>query len=79
MSEKRILIIDKSTKLLDIADYGEILSTEKSNKINFPVNIYKIKWENLKLYLNEFVYKLNVHYFKENLFDKQVMASITGL
>ncbi|MDI6049462.1 IS1595 family transposase, partial [Flavobacterium sp. XS2P24] len=31
------------------------------------------------LYLNEFVYKLNRRYFEEKLFDRLVIASITGL
>jgi hypothetical protein len=31
------------------------------------------------LYLNEFVYKLNRRYFEEKLFDRLVIANITGL
>ncbi|MDP3311723.1 MAG: IS1595 family transposase, partial [Lutibacter sp.] len=39
----------------------------------------KIKGKYLQLYLNEFVYKLNRRYFEEKLFDRLVIAGITGL
>lgn len=48
-------------------------------KRNFLGNFHKIKGKYLQLYLNEFVYKLNRRYFEEKLFDRLVMASITGL
>ena len=41
-------------------------------------NYHKIKGKYLQLYLNEFVYKLNRRYFGEQLFDRVVVASITG-
>jgi hypothetical protein len=31
------------------------------------------------MYLNEFVYKLNRRYFGEKLFDRLIIAGITGL
>jgi hypothetical protein len=31
------------------------------------------------MYLNEFVYKLNRRYFGEKLFDRLLIAGITGL
>ncbi|MCK0123988.1 IS1595 family transposase [Gelidibacter sp. F2691] len=48
-------------------------------KRNFAGNYYKIKKKYLQLYLNEFVYKLNRRYFGERIFNRLVIASITGL
>ena len=48
-------------------------------KRNFTGNYHKIKRKYLQLYLNEFVYKLNRRYFGERIFDRLVIASITGL
>lgn len=48
-------------------------------KRNFLGNYHKIKGKYLQLYLNEFVYKLNRRYFGERLFDRLVIANITGL
>ena len=42
-------------------------------------NYHKIKGKYLQLYLNEFIYKLNRRYFGERLFDRLVIAGITGL
>ena len=33
----------------------------------------------LQLYLNEFVYKLNRRYFGDRIFDRLIIANITGL
>lgn len=41
-------------------------------------NYHKIKGKYLQLYLNEFVYKLNRRYFGDKLFDRLVIANITG-
>ncbi|NQX86522.1 MAG: IS1595 family transposase, partial [Flavobacteriaceae bacterium] len=38
-----------------------------------------IKGKYLQRYLDEFVYKLNRRYFGDKLFDRVVIASITGL
>ena len=48
-------------------------------KRNFLGNHHKIKGKYLQMYLNEFVYKLNRRYFGEKLFDRLVIAGITGL
>lgn len=53
--------------------------TISNAKRNFLGNYHKIKGKYLQLYLNEFVYKLNRRYFKDKLFDRLVIASITGL
>lgn len=42
-------------------------------------NYHKIKGKYLQLYLNEFVYKLNRRYFGDRLFERLVIANITGL
>lgn len=47
-------------------------------KRNLLGNYHKIKGKYLQLYLNEFVYKLNRRYFGEQLFDRVIVASITG-
>ena len=47
-------------------------------KRNFVGNYHKIKKKYLQLYLNEFVYKLNRRYFGEKIFDRLVIANITG-
>lgn len=48
-------------------------------KRNFTGTYHKIKRKYLQLYLNEFVYKLNRRYFGGRIFDRLVIASITGL
>lgn len=48
-------------------------------KRNFVGTYHKIKRKYLQLYLNEFIYKLNRRYFGERLFDRLVIAGITGL
>jgi hypothetical protein len=94
--EKSIVLTDKSTSYVDIADYIEMHVTEKSTKQttseslrwvhifisnakrNLLGNYHKIKGKYLQLYLNEFVYKLNRRYFGERLFDRVIIAAITG-
>lgn len=53
--------------------------TISNAKRNLLGNFHKIKRKYLQLYLNEFVYKLNRRYFEEKLFDRLIIASITGL
>ena len=95
--EKSIVFTDDSTSYVDISDYVELHSSEKSSekltketlrwvhitisnaKRNFLGNYHKIKGKYLQMYLNEFVYKLNRRYFGEKLFDRLVIAGITGL
>ena len=42
-------------------------------------NYHKIKRKYLQLYLNEFVYKVNRRYFGDKLFDRVIIAAITGI
>ena len=46
---------------------------------NLLGNYHRIKRKYLQLYLNEFVYKLNRRYFGERIFDRLVVANITGI
>jgi len=48
-------------------------------KRNMLGNYHKIKRKYLQLYLNEFIYKLNRRYFGERIFERLVIANITGL
>lgn len=48
-------------------------------KRNLLGNYHKIKGKYLQAYLDEFVYKLNRRYFGERMFDRLVIAGITGL
>jgi hypothetical protein len=48
-------------------------------KRNLLGNYHKIKGKYLQLYLDEFVYKLNRRYFGDRLFERVVIAGITGL
>jgi len=52
--------------------------TISNAKRNFVGTYHKIKKKYLQLYLNEFVYKLNRRYFGEKIFDRLVIANITG-
>lgn len=53
--------------------------TISNAKRNLLGNYHKIKGKYLQLYLNEFVYKLNRRYFGDKIFDRLVIANITGL
>lgn len=71
-------ITEKSTKesTADTLRWVHIfISNAKRNLLG---NYHKIKGKYLQLYLNEFVYKLNRRYFGEQLFDRVVVAAITG-
>lgn len=48
-------------------------------KRNLLGNYHKIKRKYLQLYLNEFIYKLNRRYFGERLFERLIVANITGV
>ena len=52
------------------------ISNAKRNSLR---NYHKIKGKYLQLHQNEFIYKLNRRYFEEKLFDRLVIAGITGL
>ena len=47
-------------------------------KRNLLGNYHKIKRKYLQLYLNEFIYKLNRRYFGDRLFERLIIANITG-
>lgn len=53
--------------------------TISNAKRNFVGTNHKIKKKYLQLYLNEFLYKLNRRYFGDKIFDRLVIANITGL
>lgn len=53
--------------------------TISNAKRNLLGNYHKIKGKYLQLYLNEFCYKLNRRYFGDKIFDRLVIANITGL
>ena len=48
-------------------------------KRNLLGKYHKIKRKYLQLYLNEFIYKLNRRYFGDRLFERLIIANITGL
>ena len=52
--------------------------TISNAKRNLLGNYHKIKGKYLQLYLNEFVYKLNRRYFGDRIFDRLIIANITG-
>ena len=74
-----IHITEKSNKETTTETLRWVHIAISNAKRNFLGNFHKIKGKYLQLYLNEFVYKLNRRYFEEKLFDKLVIASITGL
>jgi len=72
-------ISEKSSDELTKETLRWVHITISNAKRNFLGNYHKIKGKYLQLYLNEFVYKLNRRYFRERLFDRLVIAGITGL
>lgn len=69
----------KSNKETTVATLKWVHIAISNAKRNFLGNFHKIKGKYLQLYLNDFVYKLNRMYFEEKLFDRLVIANITGL
>jgi transposase-like protein len=72
-------ITEKSTKETTQETLRWVHIFISNAKRNFLGNFHKIKRKNLQLYLNEFVYKLNRRYFGDKIFDRLVIANITGL
>lgn len=72
-------ISEKSSDQLTKETLRWVHITISNAKRNFLGNYHKIKGKYLQMYLNEFVYKLNRRYFGEKLFDRLVIAGITGL
>jgi len=72
-------LTEKSSEKLTKETLRWVHITISNAKRNLLGNYHKIKGKYLQLYLNEFVYKLNRRYFGERLFDRLVIANITGL
>lgn len=72
-------ITEKSNKETTKQTLKWVHITISNAKRNLLGNYHKIKGKYLQLYLNEFVYKLNRRYFGDKLFDRLVIANITGL
>jgi hypothetical protein len=71
-------VTEKSTKASTADSLRWVHIFISNAKRNLLGNYHKIKGKYLQLYLNEFVYKLNRRYFGERLFDRVVVAAITG-
>ena len=72
-------ITEKSDKKTTKETLKWVHITISNAKRNLLGNYHKIKRKYLQLYLNEFVYKLNRRYFEDRLFERLVIANITGL
>lgn len=72
-------ITEKSDKKTTEETLKWVHITISNAKKNLLGNYHKIKGKYLQLYLDEFCYKLNRRYFGEKLFDRLVIANITGL
>lgn len=72
-------VTEKSDKQTTKETLKWVHITISNAKRNLLGNYHKIKGKYLQLYLNEFVYKLNRRYFEEKLFDRLIIAGITGL
>ena len=74
-----IHITEKSTKQTTKDTLRWVHIFISNAKRNLLGNYHKIKRKNLQLYINEFVYKLNRRYFGDKIFDRLVIAAITGV
>ena len=72
-------VTEKSNKKTTKETLRWVHITISNAKRNLLGNYHKIKGKYLQLYLNEFVYKLNRRYFGERIFERIVIANITGL
>ncbi len=72
-------ITEKSDKNTTKETLKWVHITISNAKRNLLGNYHKIKGKYLQLYLNEFCYKLNRRYFGDRLFDRLIIANITGL
>jgi hypothetical protein len=72
-------VTEKSNEQTTKVTLKWVYITISNAKRNYLGNSHKIKGKYLQLYLNEFIYKLNRRYFGEKLFDRVIIASITGL
>jgi hypothetical protein len=71
-------VTEKSSKETTVETLRWVHIFISNAKRNLLGNYHKIKGKYLQLYLNEFVYKLNRRYFGDRLFDRVVVAAITG-
>lgn len=72
-------IIEKSSKETTQQTLKWVHIAISNAKRNLLGNYHKIKRKYLQLYLNEFIYKLNRRYFGEHLFERLIIANITGI
>lgn len=72
-------ITEKSDKNTTTETLKWVHITISNAKRNLLGNYHKIKGKYLQLYLNEFVYKLNRRYFGDRIFERLIIANITGL
>jgi hypothetical protein len=69
-------LTEKSGKETTVSSLKWVHIAIANAKRNFLGIYHKIKGKYLQNYLNEFVYKLNRRYFKSNLFDRLIVASV---
>ena len=69
-------LAEKSGKETTVSTLKWVHIAIANAKRNFLGIYHKIKGKYLQNYLNEFVYKLNRRYFKSNLFDRLIVASV---
>ena len=72
-------VVEKSSKQTTEETLRWVHIAISNAKRNLLGNYHKIKRKYLQLYLNEFIYKLNRRYFGERLFERLIIANITGL
>ena len=72
-------IMEKSSKETTEETLKWVHIAISNAKRNLLGNYHKIKRKYLQLYLNEFIYKLNRRYFGDRLFERFIIANITGL
>ena len=72
-------IMEKSSKETTEETLKWVHIAISNAKRNLLGNYHKIKRKYLQLYLNEFIYKLNRRYFGDSLFERFIIANITGL
>ena len=72
-------IMEKSSKETTEETLKWVHIAISNAKRNLLGNYHKIKRKYLQLYLNEFIYKLNRRYFGDRLFERLIIANITGL
>ena len=74
-----LYITEKSTEQTTKETLKWVHIAISNAKRNFVGAYQKINKKCLQLYLNEFVYKFNRRYFGERIFERLVIANITGL